>query len=333
MSSNRNNGKSRLRASSIIGVIIVALAVVAFLNRQFIIDQITVWQFKPADGVLSLVERSGMNSQGQFLYLASQPTLDNATDFNAACSRTELVTSILGCYNGGKIYIYNITDTKLDGIREVTATHEALHAVYVRLDSGEKSKIDGLLEAEYTKLQSDKSFQEKMAFYERTEPGRRDNELHSVIGTEFGGIGTELETYYSKYFSNRQKVVELNSKYSSTIKTLEDRATALESQMASIADSIASRSPRYSADVASLNSDIESFNYRADNSLFSSQAQFDYERSVLSDRVYQIQSDRESINSSVVQYNALLAERNSIVVQSQELYKSMDSTLAPAPSI
>ncbi len=318
---------------SIIFVVFVFLATVAYLNKQYIIDSVVVWQFVPAAGVLDLVDRAGMNDNGKFFYLASQPKIETAQDFNNNCQRTEATTSILGCYNNGLIYIYNVTDAKLNGVREVTAAHEALHAIYSRMGEPEKSKINSLLESEYTKLISDSDFKEKMAFYDRSEAGRRDNELYSVIGTEVKSINPELEAYYSQYFSDRQKVVALNQKYITVFKTIQDRASILKSEMDIIATDINEKTNQYNSDIEKLNNDIQSFNNNAQNNVFSSQDEFNDQRSQLTSRVNSIDALRVNINNEVKQYNLILAEYNSLAIQSQDLYKSIDSNLAPTPSI
>ncbi len=47
--------------------------------------------------------------------------------------------AILGCYNPSSrdIYIYNVTNSELDGVKEVTAAHEMLHAAWERLSESE----------------------------------------------------------------------------------------------------------------------------------------------------------------------------------------------------
>lgn len=317
----------------IISLVLVVLALLLILNKQYIVDQITVWQFNPTDAIKSLADRSGMNDYGKFLFFAEKPELQIASDFNKSCDRVETTTSILGCYHNDRIYLYDVTDAQLDGVREVTATHETLHAAYDRMDTSEKAKVDALLEVEYKKLVSDKNFADRIAFYDRTEPGQRDNELHSVIGTEVTSISPELESYYSKYFSNRQTIVALNNKYIGVFKSLENRANILKAQLDSLASSVSSRSSKYNADIKLLNSDIASFNSRADNGQFSSQAQFNYERSLLVARANSLELVRTSINNDVAKYNLLLAELNSIASESKKLYNSLDSTLAPVPSV
>jgi hypothetical protein len=42
---------------------------------------------------------------------------------------------------------------------------------------------------------------------DETSPEDRRDEAHSLLGTEYEDLPTELEQYYSQYFSDRSKVV------------------------------------------------------------------------------------------------------------------------------
>jgi hypothetical protein len=313
--------------------VLVAISILLIANKQYIIDQITVWGYHPTSEVSALVDRAGMDNYGKFLYLASRPKLDATQKFNTECDRIENVTSILGCYSDYRIYIYDVTDTQLDGIREVTAAHETLHAAYIRMSDDERNKVDVLLEAEYKKLETNKDFANLMAFYSRTEPGQRDNELHSIIGTEVADISPALEAHYSQYFSDRQKVVTLYVKYSSVFQTLASRANELVTQINVLSSSISDKTTQYNADVKALNIDIAAFDKRADSGDFTSQAQFNSERVALSARVAELDTARTSVNADIANYDSVLAEYNSIASQSKKLNNSIDSTLAPAPSV
>ena len=330
---SRPNRKSTgIISTIIICLILVAIAGVVLLNRQRILDQITVWRYTPTAEISGLVDRAGMNSDGKFYFLASQPKLDSSSDFNSECDRVEIATSILGCYSNSRIYIYNVTDPQLDGIREVTAAHETLHAIYDRMSDDEKVKVDKLIEVEYNKLSTNTDFADLMSFYARTEPGQRDNELHSIIGSEVGNISIELEAHYDKYFSNRQKVVELNAKYSSVFKSLKDQANVLAAKLDTLSAYITTESAKYNADVQVINNDIATFNARASNGDFTSQAQFNSQRAALTQRVNDVQVLRASIDESIAQYTEMLGEYNSLATQSQKLNSVIDSTLAPAPT-
>ncbi len=274
-----------------------------------------------------------MNDHGKFYLYASQPAIETAADFNTKCSHQEQGSAILGCYTGRYIYIYNVTDSKLDGIREVTIAHEMLHAAYDRLDPSEKDRINTLLQTEYAKLKTDKKFADRMAFYERTEPGELNNELHSIVGTEVASISPELESYYKTYFNDRSKVVQLHAAYESVFNDLSARSDALAAQLTSLSTTIEARSAAYNAAVSQLNADIAAFNAKAASGGFSSQSEFQAARSALMARSDALDATRASINDQIQQYNALRKELEDIAIQTEALNRSIDSSLAPAPSL
>ena len=317
----------------VISCILTAMSLFLVFNRQYVIDQIAVWQYHPTSAVTTLIDRTGVNDYGKFLYLASKPKVDATQSFNNECDRVEKITSILGCYSDYHIYIYDVTDPQLDGIKEVTAAHETLHAAYIRMSLDEKAKVNALVEAEYKKLANNKDLTEMMAFYARTEPGQRGNELHSVIGTEIANISPELEAHYKKYFTDRQKVVNLYNKYISVFQKLSNRASELSDQLKVLAATITTSLAQYNTDAQTLNNDITTFNKRATDGDFSSLSQFYAERNRISSRVADLDVTRTTINADVVKYNATLDEYNSIASESKKLYNSIDSTLAPAPSV
>jgi len=331
-----NRKKAGLISSIIFCCLLIAGTVLFVVYRQRIIDQFVVWSYSPSADVINLVDRAGMNDNGKFYYLASRPELflpQASTEFDQTCYQVESTTAILGCYNGYKIYIKDVVDEQLDGISEVTAVHETLHAIYDRLSDYEKSKIDELLQAEYIKLKDDKTFSDLMAFYARSEPGQRNNELHSIIGAEVAVISSELESYYSKYFADRQKVVALNTKYSGVFDKLKSRADELSAQLTELFNSITSQSNQYNSDSETLNNDIVSFNSHANNSGFSSQTQFNNERNALINRSEILDATRTSINNEVDNYRILATEHDAITIESKNLFNLLDNPLAPAPSI
>lgn len=334
MSNTRLHSRTRGHVAAIVATVLsVALALFLFANRQYVVDQISNWQYQPTSEITSFVAKTGMNATGKFYFYASQPSLESTQEFNNKCGRKEQSTAILGCYTGRNIYIYNVTNAQLDGIREVTAAHEMLHAAYDRMSDDERKTVDTLLEAEYAKLKDDKDFADRMAFYARTEPGERDNELHSVIGTEVGSLSSELEAHYAKYFSDRSKVVALHDKYAAVFSDLQTRGELLSSQLTSLGNTIESESANYNKAVLQLNNDIQAFNSKASDGGFSSDSEFQAARSGLIARASQLDAERSAINDKVTQYNTLRSELATIASQSDALNRSIDSTLAPAPSV
>jgi hypothetical protein len=325
---------SKKRIGSLLGTtVLIAAIVTAALNVQLIQDAARYYQYVPSAQIASFVTDTGMNDKGKFLFYASQPMLSEKEEFNQHCVKQERTSAILGCYNGANIYIYNVDDERLDGIRATTAAHEMLHAAYARLSGSERERVDGLLEAEYEKLKNDKELAERMDFYARTQPGDRANELHSIIGTEVRSIGDELEEHYSRYFSSRSKVVEQHERYHSVFVQLTERADSLTGQIDKLGDTIKSQRAAYDSQARMLSGAIDDFNRRADNGDFSSQAAFSYERQQLLAKTAEVDSLRQAINTNINKYNALVAELNSIATETEALNRSIDSNLEPAPSL
>ncbi|MET0980346.1 MAG: hypothetical protein ABWX90_03760, partial [Candidatus Saccharimonadales bacterium] len=303
-------------ASVLVMLVSVAITGLLLVNRQYILDSVSVWQYTPTAEISAFVERTSMSDTGEFLFYASQPSLEGTQAFNNKCSRHEESTAILGCYDSRHIYIYDVPNPKLDGIREVTAAHEMLHAAYLRLGAAEQKTVDRLLEAEYAKLSNKAEFADRMAFYARTEPGERDNELHSIIATEVSSIDPELEAHYKKYFDDRSKVVALHAKYASVFASLQARGDELSAQLTAIATSIDQRTSVYNSNVEALNADIAAFNKRAASGGFGTQAQFNAERSGLIAEVSALEGLRASIDDDRNQYEALREELTSIASES-----------------
>ena len=318
-------------------VIIVAVAALLAYwlvgHRQQVLDQVFLWGYTPTADISAIATRTTMTSQARTTFYASHPELDDATAFNKACGKSEQGAAVLGCYTGLKIYIYNVTDAQLDGIHEVTAAHEMLHAAYARMSTSEKQQVDTLLEQEYATLSKDPAFADRMALYARTEPGERDNELHSIIGTEVASISPELEKHYAQYFTDRQAVVKLHDAYASVFTKLQTEAAQLSDQMTQLEAAIKTRSSSYESASEQLNADISAFNQRASSGQFDSSSQFDSERAALVARVRQLGAERAAINDMIVRYNELVKQSNAIATQTEQLNQSINSNLAPAPSL
>ena len=266
--------------------IIACVVAVAILNRQYIIDKYNAWEFKPSPEIAQIANDVGLNENGRFYYFASRPELDFAKEFNGECRSREQGNAILGCYKNQRIYIYNVNDERLNGLKEVTAAHEMLHAAYERLPESDKKAVNTLLEKEYRK-NSDAEFSKRMDYYKRNQPGEEYNELHSIIGTEFADISPQLEDYYKRYFNNRSQVVALHSKYSDKFKELKRGSASLRKELENLSISINNASLKYNKDISNLNSEINTFNSRAKNGDFSSQEDF------LNERRYLIKSTRK----------------------------------------
>ena len=319
-----------------ISIALLAAAGIVYMNRQYAIDQITVWGFTPSANVDSLKQRISFTPKGTFYFYASKPQVSEASIFNKGCPRQEVGNPILGCYTAERIYVYDVTNTQLDGIEEVTAAHETLHAIWERTDSNEQERVGGLLKAEYQKRSTnDPSLVERMQYYQRTEPGEFVNELHSILGTEDSSLSPELETYYGQYFSQRQKVVDLHEKYNSVFNNLKKQSDALYAELTALSKNINARTIQYNADVKQLSADIDAFNTKAGSSDFASASQFNVQRTTLVARTQQVNTDRISVSNLIDIYNTKLGQYQELSTQIEALNKSIDSfnQLQVAPTV
>ena len=142
--------KTKSHTGAIItSVILVVLAVFFLLNRVAVIDWFKGIGYNPTPDVLTLKSSLSLTLEGERIFNATRPLLASRDDFNNSCESHDEAVTVLGCYTGDRVYIYNVDDETLNGIRESTASHELLHAIWSRLSGYEKTQIIPLLEETY----------------------------------------------------------------------------------------------------------------------------------------------------------------------------------------
>ncbi len=329
----------RSRTSTVVGFVISLALVVAagwvLLNRQYVSDQIQVWRYTPSATVATINERVGFTQEGTFTFYATSPDVLGQDAFNKKCPRYEAGSPILGCYTSDdRIYVFDVQNSQLDGIQEVTAAHEMLHAAWHRMSTAEKETLGTQLNEAY-KAMNDEALTKRMSYYERTEPGELANELHSILGTEAASLPAALESHYKQFFNDRQHIVALHNQYSKTFEALYGRANEIRPKLTALSDTITKEVEAYRSQEESLSRDITAFNSRAASGDFTSRAQFNAERAALIDRSSSLDTQRQSINDAINTYNALTAEYNDIAQKIDGLNASIDSykSLEKGPSI
>lgn len=333
-----NSGRSagRKGVGFLLLVVVIGLFVFVLFNRQWMYDMVRVYSYQPASELASIPSESGLNDNGTFLLYVGQPAILDKTTFSTKCGNSERGTAILGCYTKGNIYIYDVAEPRLAGIKEVTATHEMLHVAYERLNDADRNEVDSLLEQEYRKMLQGESFAARMQYYADTEPDQKYNELHSIIATEVDVVSPRLETYYKRFFSDRAKTVNLHKRYASVFTELEQRSEQL---VGSINQAISTRNQLiedYRQRQAQLSSDIESFKRRQQNNTLS----ISEERALaaqLNVRVTALNDELPVIKQRVTAYDdqvkTMKQELEANQINQQQLNDSMDSSLEPAPDV
>ena len=311
--------KRILSASSVL-LVIAALPILLW-QRQNIYDWWRLYNYDPPSHIEEIAENSKFNEYGKKLFFVHKPELNDRNSFNQNCPSQEQ-TIVLGCYiSHQSIYIFDVTDERLKGIKEVTAAHEMLHAAYDRLSTKERQRIDSLTNEAYTNL-NDQQLSKTIELYKSKDASVVPNELHSILGTEVRELPEELSTYYQRYFTDRMSVVELSENYEQVfvsqqneIRTLADQITSLESELASRKTTIENLETELNAKHNNLNylknsGDIEKYNAGVPeyNSL-----------------VYRIRALVNSYNSDVIRLNELIEKHNQLAVEQKRLNNQIDS--------
>lgn len=326
------NKKRSSLASWLIASVLLVAAGFMWLERQLILDSIQYYQYTPSSQVEEITSQLSLTDRSKFLFYASHPAVEDKDSFNKHCERREATSPILGCYGNQRIYVYDIKDERLDGIQEVTAAHELLHAIYERLSDGEKQRINSLLQAAYDSV-ADDELKKRMEYYSENEPGEHYNELHSIIPTEFKEIGSELDEYYKQYFTDRQAIVELHTKVDSQFTKLSTEADDLVKKINALASRINNDTEAYNSGVANLNSKVVAFNNKNASGGFTTQAEFNAERSVLEAERAQLEVLRGNVKANIDTYKQLKLQYDSISTQIESLNESIDSVLSDEPEI
>ncbi len=316
------------RSVRVLIVIVLASASLFFVfsNQHGIRDYFAAQKYKPDAEISKIENRIKPTTTAKTVFYASNPNVENSEEFNQNCKNHEEGSAILGCYKSGEIHIYDVKNSKLNGIKDVTAAHELLHAIWERMSLSERDKIGKLLNAEYDRVK-DADFEKLMQSYDRTEPGERINELHSLIGTEQLEISKELEDHYAKFFENRKAIAQIYQSYSKNFKDLRIREKTLTNELEKIKSEIEQLTKKYSEELEYLNTDIAEFNSDAKNGAYKTQAEFNADRAKLLRRIRNLETSRLKINDLVNSYNSKINELNEVSVQQNELYKSINSNL------
>ena len=325
----------RMQRGSLVAQFTVSLALLLgaltiFANRQQLLDQVVVAQYHPSPAIAAISERAALSDKGEFTFYASQPQLLGRGSFNDACrSQATEHTAVLGCYSGNRIFLFDINSDKLDGIKEVTAAHEMLHAAYQRLSTKEKQRVDALIEKQSFGADAER-INTLLAEYAKSEPGERLNELHSILGSEVRTLNPELEAYYRQYFSDRSALVSLSEQYQSVFADLKTRQDGLVAELNGLADEIDRRSSTYRRSLQVLEVDIEAFNREASSGSMS-RTEYERERAILESRQASLRREYSAIQTLVEQYNAKRTELASINTESNALNRSINSSVTPVP--
>ena len=302
--------------------LVLALGVMAIcLNLNVISDFLVGMGYRPTSEMAEIRESLGLTGTGARIFNASLPVLQEKQEFNQNCREVENASAILGCYRDGKIFVYNIVDEELPRIRELTAAHELLHAVYHRMSNEEKTKWRNELIRVYRDNQE--VLGDEIELYDDNE---KQEELYVRAGTEVLDLPAELEKHYAEIFEDQDKIVGYYNSYIEVFREIEEKLDELYAKINALDDQIAAKTSEYEAGVGSLNAEIGEFNSCAATlNCFSSTYVFNSRRAGLVAKRDNLEALYNEINAMVTQYNQMVEEYNDYALHGQALNMAINS--------
>lgn len=293
-------------------MIILVITLGIWVKRQDLYDWSRLRNYTPPNDIAQLAFDTTMTNDARDLFYVYHPELNDRATFSHNCSGFGEQTIVLGCYisNTG-IYLFDVDDNRLSGVEQVTAAHEMLHAAYDRLSPAERSRIDGLIASAFKDV-TDERIKDTIENYRKRDPSVVPNELHSIIATEVRDIPQELEDYYRQYFTDRLAVVAFSEKYERVLTERRNRAAAIEVQLSGLKSEIETQEKALEEEGNSLQDERGQVNTQEEATAYNI-------------RVSGYNANIRDFNAKVVQYNDLVEEYKKVALETEELYKAMDS--------
>lgn len=333
----RQNRPSRWRSvgASVVALLLIVLAVSAVLLRDEIVDRYEAARYEPPEAIIAIADSLDLTGKGERTFYASQPVLHGSQAFNQTCPRQAEESLILGCYVDRRIHLYDIAAPELGGIVEVTAAHELLHAEWERMHASERERIGALLEQQYAEV-ADSRLEQRMEYYLQHQPGTRENELHSILGTEVANLGDELEEHYAAIFHNRGAIVQMYEEYRQPLDDLEAQTEMLEEQIRVLQTEVQAATEQYNTEVHALQEEAERLHAQLeqlDRTDYAAVMAYNAAVADFQTLAAQLDIQRQQLQAQIERHGALVEEFNNVALHRQDLYGHMDSHLDPVPSI
>jgi hypothetical protein len=300
-------------------------------HRLALYDWARLHNYQAPATVSQLATDTTLTPDARHIFYVNHPAIESSSVFNQNCKGQSEQTIVLGCYHSDQmgIYLYDVTDARLEGVEQVTAAHEMLHAAYDRLSAKDKNYVDGLLQDYYQHDLHDQRIIDTINAYKQSEPNDVVNEMHSVFGTEIQTLPTPLENYYKRYFTDRSQIAAYAASYESEFTTRKTQIAAYDAQLSDLKAQINSQE----ADLKAKATAIDAARSRLDAQRSSGNIEA-YNAAVpgFNAQVDAYNSEVASTKDLVAQYNDIVAKRNAIVLEEQQLTQALDSQTVPQPA-
>ncbi len=276
------------------------IIVVGWASQQVVVQDF--WRgmgYKPEGKMQEIEAALELTGRGRQIFAASWPAIGPNVEFNDHCNSHNGDVSLLGCYTGGRIYVYEVELEELETGNIVTTAHELLHAVWERMSERERGEVRGWLD----KLYAEKKewFDKELEVY--TE-GERVEEMYARVGTKLAELPEEAEANYSKFFQNRGRIVEYYERYEAPFLELKAEMEELLLKIENVRAEIDQGKEEYSAKVKELEGKIETFNRCAETvGCFRNEVEFSARRQALVAETGALDGLREELNKEIEENN------------------------------
>lgn len=307
------------------------IVLVAVISRIALHSQIDEWigVAPPSAAIERLALASTMTREAQQIFYRQTPTIEPKQTFFKICQtkeKTNDTSIIFGCYfsNGksGKIAIQSVTDDRFQGVMEVTAAHEMLHAVYSRLSPSDRDKLTPQLEQAALQIENDR-LSGILKKYKQKDIALYVNELHSYLGTEIGYLGdVKLEQYYQRYFGDRQQVVKLADRSQEIVRKLDEKSQQLKPEIDTLEASLTQAKQtikEHNLELGAKKRNLDTL--QLDLMRFKEQAEESYRQGNGSpETVFQFEQKKSDYNQKVEEFNDRVGQQQDRVADFQKQF-------------
>lgn len=316
------NDKGRLVGFLVGGVLCVLVAVAVAVNFTTIRDFIVGMRYRPTAEMEQIRTALNLTDGGHRIFNAVMPELLERATFNQYCREVENETAVLGCYRDDKVYVYNVVDEELPGVRELATAHELLHAKYNRMSESDRAQWDAALEQVYAENQG--VLGGEIDLYPEDQ---KKEELYVRAGTEIKNLPAELEAHYAEVFKDQDKIVDFYEGYIKVFREIEKKMAELLTRTNALSAEITAKTTEYEERAAALNARIQEFNECAKTlDCFVSNAVFNARRGELTAEQAALEALYNEISAKISAYNELVKEYNENLLHGQILNQAINSS-------
>lgn len=307
-------------------VAIVVAGLFAWQNKWAIHDRWVARSYVATADSTEVLNNLSLTDQGELVYRASLTEVDDKSKFRSRCPVEEYEeANVLGCYSARRIYVLKVDEPRLNGVEEVTAAHELLHAKFERMNEGQKDELTTLL----TRLRPEVDDSETNNLIEsyRSKLGDSEelyNEMFAVYGTQLEKVGKELEEIYAEYFRDRKSIVAKYKSYSSEFTKIQNKLNQYDSRLAELRG----QKDDLEAEAQDLNDQLNQEKTELDNlSSGDSAEQYQVAAESYNNKVREYNSIVEQIRDIINEYNSIVDERNSLALSAKNLQDQLNANI------